>query len=79
MKKFLSKIKDKMAAEDFDDEAGEEYVELDTNESSGMGKITVRPFWDKVTPGYNYGCLVLDVSRKEQDFRAAIPIKLNKF
>jgi hypothetical protein len=42
-------------------------------------KITVRPFWDKVTPGYNYGCLVLDVSRKEQDFRATIPIKLNKF
>ncbi|MBL7051183.1 cell division protein SepF [Candidatus Woesearchaeota archaeon] len=44
MRNFLSKIKEKMAGEDYEEEAGEEYVELDTAEIGGVSKVTVRPF-----------------------------------
>ncbi|MBW2985544.1 cell division protein SepF [Candidatus Woesearchaeota archaeon] len=45
MKGFLSKFKEKIAGEVFEDgEAEEEYVELDATEADGMSKVVVRPF-----------------------------------
>lgn len=41
-------------------------------------EVIVSPFWDRVPSGSHYSCLVLEVSR-EEIFRVAIPIKLNKF
>lgn len=45
MKGFLSKFKEKLAGDEFEEgEAEEEYVELDATEAGGMSKVTVRPF-----------------------------------
>ena len=45
MKGFLSKFKEKIAGNEFEEsEAEEEYVELDAADTGGMSKVTVRPF-----------------------------------
>jgi len=42
---FLSKFKEKFVGDEFrENEAEEEYVELDAADTGGMSKITVRPF-----------------------------------
>lgn len=42
-------------------------------------KFQVKPLWDKIPKGSNYTCLVVEVTRKEENFRVSIPIKLNNF
>lgn len=45
MKGFLSKFKEKIIGDEFEEnDAEEEYVELDATDTGGMSKITVRPF-----------------------------------
>ncbi len=45
MKGFLSKFKEKIAGNEFEESgAEEEYVELDASDTGSMSKVTVRPF-----------------------------------
>jgi hypothetical protein len=41
--------------------------------------VSVSPLWDRLPTGSHYRCLVMEVTRPEEFFRVAIPVKINKF